>query len=67
MLADGQPLPKDPHPNLLGHSIGKWEGDTFVVDMIGMNDKPWVDSYGNPRSEQMHLTECYRRSDHDTI
>jgi hypothetical protein len=38
-----------------------------VVDTIGMNDKPWVDSYGNPRSEQMHLTERYRRLDHDTL
>jgi hypothetical protein len=65
--ADGRPLPKDPDPNFLGYSVGKWEGDTFVVETIGMNDKPWVDSYGNPRSEQMHLTERYRRLDHDTL
>jgi hypothetical protein len=65
--SDGRPLPKDPDPNFLGYSVGKWEGDTFVVDTIGMNDKPWVDSYGNPRSEQMHLTERYRRLDHDTL
>jgi hypothetical protein len=65
--ADGRPLPKDPDPDYLGYSVGKWEGDTFIVDTIGMNDKPWVDSYGNPRSEQMHLTERYRRLDHDTL
>jgi hypothetical protein len=65
--ADGRPLPKDLDPSFLGYSVGKWEGDTFVVDTIGMNDKPWVDSYGNPRSEQMHLTERYRRLDHDTL
>jgi hypothetical protein len=65
--SDGRPLPKDPDPSFLGYSVGKWEGDTFVVDTIGMNDKPWVDSYGNPRSEQMHLTERYRRLDHDTL
>jgi hypothetical protein len=65
--ADGRPLPKDPDPSFLGYSVGKWDGDTFVVDTIGMNDKPWVDSYGNPRSEQMHLTERYRRIDHDTL
>jgi hypothetical protein len=65
--ADGRPLPKDPDPSFLGYAAGKWEGDTFVVDTIGMNDKPWVDSYGNPRSEQMHLTERYRRLDHDTL
>jgi hypothetical protein len=65
--ADGRPLPKDPDPNYLGYSVGKWEGDTFVVDTIGLNDKPWIDSYGNPRSEEMHLTERYRRLDHDTL
>jgi hypothetical protein len=65
--ADGRPLPKDPDPNYLGYSVGKWEGDTFVVETIGLNDKPWIDSYGNPRSEQMHLTERYRRLDHDTL
>lgn len=64
---DGRPLPKDPDPSYLGYSVGKWEGDTFVVDTIGFNDIPWVDSYGNPRSEQMHLTERYRRLDHDTL
>jgi hypothetical protein len=65
--ADGRPLPKDPDPTFLGYSVGKWEGDTFVIETIGMNDKPWVDSYGNPRSEQMRLTERYRRLDHDTL
>jgi len=58
---DGRPLPKDPDPSYLGYSVGKWEGDTFIVNTIGLNDRPWVDSYGNPRSEQMHLTERYRR------
>jgi len=65
--ADGRPLPKDPDPSYLGYSVGKWEGDTFVVDTIGLNDKPWVDSFGNPRSEQMHLTERYRRVDRDNL
>ena len=64
---DGRALPKDPDPSYLGYSVGKWEGDTFVVDTIGFNDIPWVDSYGNPRSEQMHLTERYRRLNHDTL
>jgi len=65
--ADGRPLPKDPDPSYLGYSVGKWEGDTFVVDTIGFNDIPWVDSYGDPRSEKMHLTERYRRLDHDRL
>jgi len=64
---DGRALPKDPDPSYLGYSVGKWEGETFVVDTIGFNDKPWVDSFGNPRSEQMHLTERYRRLNRDTL
>ena len=65
--ADGRPLPKDPEPSWLGYSVGKWEGDTFVVDTVGFNDKLWADPYGDPRSEQMHLTERYRRLNHDTL
>src|SRR5579863_8677308 len=64
---DGRPLPKDPDPTYLGYSVGKWEGDTFVVDSIGFNDKLWDDSYGNPRSDATHLTERYRRLNHDTL
>lgn len=64
---DGLPLPKDPDPSYLGYSVGKWEGDTFVVDTIGFNDKLWDDSYGNPRSDATHLTERYRRLNDDTL
>lgn len=48
---DGRPLPKDPDPSYLGYSVGKREGDTFVVETIGFNDKLWDDSFGNPRSD----------------
>jgi hypothetical protein len=64
---DGRPLPKDPDPSYLGYSVGKWEGDTFIVDTIGFNDKLWDDSYGNPRSDATHLTERYRRLNEDTL
>jgi hypothetical protein len=64
---DGRSRPKDPDPTYLGYSVGKWEGDTFVVDTIGFNDKLWDDSYGNPRSDATHLTERYRRLNHDTL
>jgi hypothetical protein len=46
-----------------GQSIGKWDGDALVVDTVGFNDKTWLDSTGKPHSEQMHLTERYRRPD----
>jgi len=64
---DGRPLPKDPDPSYLGYSVGKWDGDTFVVETIGFNDKLWDDSYGNPRSDATHLTERYRRLNPDTL
>jgi hypothetical protein len=65
--ADKRELPKDPDPSYLGYSVGRWEGDTFVVETIGLNDKVWADAYGDPRSEQTHLTERYRRLNHDTL
>ena len=60
---DGRSLPKNPDPTWNGYSVGKWQGDTLVVETIGFNDKPWLDYFGNPRSEQMHMTERYRRRD----
>jgi hypothetical protein len=64
---DGRPLPKDPDPSWLGYSVGHWDGDTLVVETIGFNDKEWVDLYGNPRTSTTHLTERYRRLNHDTL
>ena len=64
---DGRPVPKDPDPSWLGYSVGHWEGDTLVVETVGFNDKEWVDLYGNPRTSTTHLTERYRRVNHDTL
>jgi hypothetical protein len=60
---DGRPLPKDPDPTWMGYSVGHWQGDTLVVDTIGLNDRAWLDAFGHPRSESMHMTERYRRRD----
>jgi hypothetical protein len=46
-----------------GQSIGKWDGDSLVVDTVGFNDKTWLDSTGKPHSADMHLIERYRRPD----
>ncbi len=59
--------PKDLDPTYSGDSIGKWEGDTLVVDTIGVKDKTWVDEVGLPHSEAMHVVERIRRTDHDTL
>ena len=44
-----------------GHSTGKWDGDTLVVNTVGFNDKSWLDSTGKPHSEEMTLVEHFRR------
>jgi hypothetical protein len=64
---DGRELPKDPDPTWYGVSVGKWEGDTFVVETVGFNDRTWIDDDGHPHSEDMRVEERYRRVDHDTI
>jgi hypothetical protein len=63
IYTDGRPLPKDPEPSWMGYSVAKWEGDTLVVETNGLNDRGWLDGFGHPRSEQMHMTERYRRRD----
>ena len=60
---DGRPLPKNPDPTWMGYSVGHWEGDTLVVDTIGLNDRAWLDVFGHPRSESMRITERYHRRD----
>jgi|ERR1700674_2844317 hypothetical protein len=64
---DGRDLTKDPDPTWYGYSVGKWEVDTLVVDTIGFNDKSWIDGWGNPHSDEMHVVERYRRVDHNTL
>jgi len=59
---DGRRHPKDPNPNWMGHSIGRWEGDTLIIDTVGFNDKSWLD-FGHPHTEMLHVTERLRRPD----
>ena len=59
--------PQDLDPTYAGDSIGKWEGDTLVVDTIGFNDKTWLDHVGLPHSDALHVTERIRRLAHDTL
>jgi hypothetical protein len=60
---DGRKLPDDPQPAWLGYSVGKWEGDTLVVDSAGFNDKSWLDASGHPHSEALRVQERFRRRD----
>lgn len=62
-----RPLPKNPEPTWFGASVGRWEGDTLVVETVGLNDRTWLDGDGHPHSDAMHVTERYRRIDFDHI
>ncbi|MEQ1948846.1 MAG: hypothetical protein ABL995_16770 [Bryobacteraceae bacterium] len=65
---DGREPLKDPDiPRWWGYSTGKWEGDTFVVDTYGFDERTWVDHFGYPHSTDMHLTERYKRTYYDTL
>jgi hypothetical protein len=64
IYTDGRSLPREiTHPAWLGYSVGRWEGDTLVVDTIGFNDRTWLDVPGHPHSDAMRVTERYRRRD----
>jgi hypothetical protein len=60
---DGRSLPKKPEPSWMGTSAGRWQGDTLVVETTGFQERAWLDGFGHPRSETMHVTERYRRRD----
>jgi hypothetical protein len=63
VYTDGRKLPEDPQPSWLGYSVGKWEGDSLVVDTIGFNDRGWLDARGHTHSESLHITERFHRLD----
>jgi hypothetical protein len=63
IFTDGRPLPKDPNPQWFGYSVGRWEGDTFVVESAGFNDNVWLDNFGRPATESLRVTERFRRKD----
>jgi hypothetical protein len=59
--------PDDVVASYMGDSVGHWEGDTLVVDVIGFNDKTWLAGTGTFHSEALHITERYTRVDRDRI
>jgi hypothetical protein len=67
IFMDGRKHPADPDPTWYGHSIGRFEGDTLVVDTVGFNDKFWFDFKGHPHTERLHIIERYTRKDHNTL
>jgi hypothetical protein len=66
VFLDGRGHPKDLDPTWTGHSVGKWEGDTLVVDTVGFNDKSWLadlPSLVGPHTAMLQLTTRFRRPD----
>jgi len=63
IYTDGRGLPKDPDPTWTGYSVGSWQGDTLVVETVGITTRALLDSMGHPRSDAMRITERFRRRD----
>jgi len=69
IFMDGRTHPPadDLLPTWWGHSIGRWEGDTLVIDTVGYNDKFWFDSRGTPHTTQLHTIERWTRTSYGTL
>ena len=64
---DGRQPIDNPEPTYYGYSVGRWDGDTFVVDSNGFTDRTWTDPLGSPHSDEMTLHEVFHRVDHDHL
>ena len=69
IYTDGRRHPEDilDYPEWMGHSIGRWEGDTLVVDTIGMREETWLDTAGFEHSAMLHLTERFQKTGPDNF
>jgi len=67
IFMDGRPHPTQLEPTNYGHSIGRWEGDTLVVDSVGFSENFWIDRTGLPHTEGLHTLERFTRTDFNTI
>jgi hypothetical protein len=63
IFMDGRTLESAPHPTWMGYSVGRWEGDTLVVDSFGFNDRTWLSDQGLPHTEALRMSERYQRPD----
>ena len=61
IFTDGRGHPPGFPITWMGHSTGKWDGDTFVADTVFINPTTWLDTAGHPQSDGMHLIERFRR------
>lgn len=64
---DGRALPVDPDPAYYGYSVGRWEGETFVVETAGFKEGSWLDNDGHPHTEALRTTERWRRTGYGSM
>jgi hypothetical protein len=67
IFLDGRALESTPNPSWMGYSVGRWDGDTLVVESNGFNDRTWLDHDGHPHTEALRTTERYRRATFGTL
>jgi len=58
---DGRPHPDGAPPTSMGHSTGHWEGDTLVVETVGIDRLTWIDGLGHPHTDALRIEERFRR------
>src|SRR5215831_13067411 len=63
IFMDGRELPQDPNPTWMGYSVGKWDGDTLVVDTSGFNDQESILPGRRPHSDALHIIQRFQRRD----
>ncbi len=65
IFMDGRPHPEGDalNPTYFGHSVGRWEGDTLVIETVGFNEKTWIDFAGHPHTDQLRTVERITRED----
>jgi hypothetical protein len=67
IYTDGRGHRKNWEPSLMGDSVGRWEGDTLVIDTVNLTDRTWLDDHGNRHSDALHVTERWRRISADQL
>jgi hypothetical protein len=68
IFTDGRPLPgKDAEPWWYGYSVGRWEGDTLIVESTGFIDNTWLDVRGSPMTSAAKVTEKFRRVNYGNL
>jgi hypothetical protein len=64
---DGRAHPADLDPTFMGDSVGRWDGDTLVVDVLGFNERTWLDTEGHQHSDALHVVERFTRAGADVL